>query len=235
MLPGILLILGGLLFAVGAPSYSVRCSSTKNKLTSTQYILPWAAASLALVLAWVCSKVTGGLRDRVLAILILGIFLIFFWGAYEQAGNVLNVWADQSTNRYLTQKAPPPQVIPKVIEDEPGEDGADERRSGSVITRIIRLLKGMVTLKPSEDENKSLAEKVEGAFNPVSTAWFQAINAWAIVFIAPIFAWLWIALDRRGLQPSIPMKMFLGLVLMSGFRLAMMMGAANQENGRSAG
>ena len=58
----------------------------------------------------------GGVRDQVLAILILGIFVMFFWAAYEQAGNVLNIWADQSTNRYLTTAAPPAEVIPTVTE-----------------------------------------------------------------------------------------------------------------------
>ena len=44
---------------------------------------------------------------------------------------------------------------------------------------------------------------------------------------------MWIALDRRGWQPSIPMKMFAGLVLMSA-SMAVMMGAANQENRRTS-
>ena len=80
---------------------------------------------------------------------------------------------------------------------------------------------------------KTWGETVEGAFNPVPTAWFQSINALAIFLIAPVFAWMWIALDRRGWQPSIPMKMFVGLVLMSA-SMAVMMGAANQENRRTS-
>ena len=73
----------------------------------------------------VCLQVKGGVRDRVLAILILGIFVMFFWAAYEQAGNVLNIWADQSTNRYLTAEAPTPDVVPVVIEEAPKKDGEE--------------------------------------------------------------------------------------------------------------
>ena len=48
--------------------------------------------------------------------LVWCILLVFFWAAFEQAGNVLNVWADQSTDRFITEAARPPSVIPEVIE-----------------------------------------------------------------------------------------------------------------------
>ena len=38
-------------------------------------------------------------KDRILAILITGVFVIFFWMAFEQAGNTLTTWADQKTNQ----------------------------------------------------------------------------------------------------------------------------------------
>ena len=70
------------------------------------------------------------------------------------------------------------------------------------------------------------------SFNPVPATWFLSINALAIFLLAPLFAWLWIALDRRGWQPSIPLKMSIGLFLMSA-SMAVMMGAANGEFARS--
>ena len=90
----------------------------------------------------------------------------------------------------------------------------------------------MVTLKkPAGDEGpeQSWREWLLSSFNPMATAWFQSINALAIFLIAPIFAWLWIYLDRRGYQPSIPMKMVLGLLFMSA-SMAIMLGAAKEEN-----
>ena len=41
-----------------------------------------------------------------------------------------------------------------------------------------------------------------------------AINAFAILLFAPLFAWMWAALARRGREPSTPAKMVLGLVLL---------------------
>jgi POT family proton-dependent oligopeptide transporter len=46
----------------------------------------------------------------------------------------------------------------------------------------------------------------------VPTSLFQSINPIYIVILGPIFAWLWTALGKRGLEPSTPAKFGLGLV-----------------------
>jgi POT family proton-dependent oligopeptide transporter len=52
----------------------------------------------------------------------------------------------------------------------------------------------------------------------IPTGWFQSLNSIFIVLCAPFFAWMWIALARRKLNPSAPAKFALGLMLMgSGF------------------
>jgi POT family proton-dependent oligopeptide transporter len=42
--------------------------------------------------------------------------------------------------------------------------------------------------------------------------WFQTVNPIAIVVLAPVVAWIWGALARRGSEPSIPRKFGLGLL-----------------------
>jgi POT family proton-dependent oligopeptide transporter len=42
--------------------------------------------------------------------------------------------------------------------------------------------------------------------------YYQSINPLLIILGAPIFAWLWVALARRNLEPSAPAKFALGLV-----------------------
>ena len=42
--------------------------------------------------------------------------------------------------------------------------------------------------------------------------WFQSVNPVAIVLMAPIVAWIWGALARKGAEPSIPRKFGLGLL-----------------------
>jgi len=57
---------------------------------------------------------------------------------------------------------------------------------------------------------------------------FQSLNAMFIVFFAPLMAWMWVALSRRNLNPSAPVKFALGvfmaglgfLVLVAGIKLS---------------
>lgn len=52
--------------------------------------------------------------------------------------------------------------------------------------------------------------------------YFQSVNPIYIVAFAPVFAWLWVWLDRRRLNPSIPMKFGIGLVQVGlGFAVAL--------------
>ena len=52
----------------------------------------------------------------------------------------------------------------------------------------------------------------------IPTAWFQSANSFFIFIFAPFFAWLWVLLAKRNLNPSAPAKFALGVILMgSGF------------------
>jgi POT family proton-dependent oligopeptide transporter len=44
--------------------------------------------------------------------------------------------------------------------------------------------------------------------------WFQSLNPFLILALAPAFAWMWSALEKRGWNPTQPMKIFWGLVLL---------------------
>ena len=53
--------------------------------------------------------------------------------------------------------------------------------------------------------------------------WFQSVNAIFIVALGPVFASLWVILDRSNLNPSIPLKFGLALVQVGlGFGLIML-------------
>ncbi|MGH8226188.1 MAG: peptide MFS transporter [Gammaproteobacteria bacterium] len=56
-------------------------------------------------------------------------------------------------------------------------------------------------------------------------SWFQSENSLLIILLAPFFAWLWIWLGRRKLDPSTPLKFALGMVFM-GIGFLVMTGAA---------
>jgi POT family proton-dependent oligopeptide transporter len=65
-----------------------------------------------------------------------------------------------------------------------------------------------------------------GWFNfEVPAAWFQALGPVFIIVFAPVFAWLWVWLARRNLDPATPVKFAFGLLLL-GVGFVVMAGAA---------
>jgi POT family proton-dependent oligopeptide transporter len=109
-------------------------------------------------------------RKRFWAILVLFITSRAFWGAYEQAGSTLNLFAERNTNLHAW--------------DFP----------------------------------------LWGLFR---ASYFQSFNSLIILALAPVFAWLWVALGTKN--PSIPMKFVFGLAGV-GAGFAILIPVANSTN-----
>jgi POT family proton-dependent oligopeptide transporter len=65
--------------------------------------------------------------------------------------------------------------------------------------------------------------------------WYQSANPVFILLLGPLFAWLWVWLEKRGLQPPTPVKYVLGLALLSLGYLIMIPGAVEAEGPGRAG
>ncbi len=50
---------------------------------------------------------------------------------------------------------------------------------------------------------------------PFDFMWFQSANPAFIVLLAPVFAWAWLKLEARGMNPSIPRKFAIALILVA--------------------
>jgi proton-dependent oligopeptide transporter, POT family len=59
----------------------------------------------------------------------------------------------------------------------------------------------------------------------VPAATFQSINPIYIILLAPLFAWLWTMLGRRGLEPSAPAKFGLAMIQLGAGFLVLVAGA----------
>lgn len=68
----------------------------------------------------------------------------------------------------------------------------------------------------------------------IPASWFQSINPMAILIFAPLFATLWPLLNQRKLEPSIPSKMAIGLLLLSLGFLILTIPAGMIDNGFTA-
>ncbi len=65
----------------------------------------------------------------------------------------------------------------------------------------------------------------------IPAAWFQSVNPAVILIFAPLFAAMWIALAKRGRDPSTPAKMAGGLVLVGLGFLLLVAGARLSDAG----
>jgi POT family proton-dependent oligopeptide transporter len=59
----------------------------------------------------------------------------------------------------------------------------------------------------------------------IPTPWFQSLNPIFIIVLAPLYSMLWVALARRHMDPTSPVKFALGLIIL-GAGFAVMIGAA---------
>ncbi len=111
-------------------------------------------------------------KQRIMVIVILAFFGIFFWAAFEQAGISLTFLAEQHVDRVITS-----------------------------INFVI------------------------------PTPWFQSVNPLAILMFAPFFAALWLKLKDMGQEPSIPLKMATGLLLLSVGFMVLVFASKTLDNG----
>ncbi|MEU7567568.1 peptide MFS transporter [Streptomyces fradiae] len=63
------------------------------------------------------------------------------------------------------------------------------------------------------------------------SSWFQSLNPLYVMALAPLFAWLWVALSRRGKEPSTLSKFATGLVLIGSSFFVMMLAQAASAGG----
>ncbi|WP_395295919.1 peptide MFS transporter [Kitasatospora hibisci] len=121
-------------------------------------------------------------------------------------------------------------VFSKVKRDKDLDETEQSRMSGYIWFFVAAAVFWMIydqsgsTLSIFADENT--ASTLFGFDFP--STWFQSLNPLYIMALAPVFAWLWVALSRRGKNPSTTVKFAFGLLMIGGSFLVMMlaMGAA---------
>jgi POT family proton-dependent oligopeptide transporter len=67
--------------------------------------------------------------------------------------------------------------------------------------------------------------------NEIPAAWFQSINAIFIFTIAPVFAAMWVSLNKIGKEPNVPLKFTLALALLGVGFLIMHLGDVSAKDG----
>jgi POT family proton-dependent oligopeptide transporter len=114
---------------------------------------------------------------------------------------------------------------------------AEERRRGFVL--VVLFVGSALFWSGYEQAGSSLNLFAERYTNRdiaalhfvIPTEWFQSLNPAFIIIFAPMFAWAWVALARRHLNPSVPAKFALGVILMGSGFLVMAAAAAIVASG----
>ncbi len=73
----------------------------KGEASPTSLIMPIAFGAIAIAMARALGTLEGAARDKSVVIFAAFVFAVFFWMAYEQAGNALNLWAEFHTRLNL--------------------------------------------------------------------------------------------------------------------------------------
>ena len=109
-----------------------------------------------------------------------------------------------------------------------------EERDRLIVVGIL-ILFSLIFWALFEQAGSSLNILTDRGVNRVIFGWevpasmFQSLNAGFIFTIAPLFALLWIALAKRGMEPSTPIKFSVGIVLVGLGFLALVFGMNTSE------
>jgi POT family proton-dependent oligopeptide transporter len=76
--------------------------------------------------------------------------------------------------------------------------------------------------------------KLEFGWLTLYSSWFQSVNSIFIIIFAPMFAYLWIWLAKKNLNPSTPTKFAIGLLFLALGFFMMVMASSIVANGNQA-
>ncbi|MBU0641473.1 MAG: peptide MFS transporter [Planctomycetes bacterium] len=80
-------------------------------------------------------------RDRIIVLVVICVFAILFWVGFEQAANVMNLWADQHTNLHVFRGTAPMMAVDAAGETAPDFDvpgkGLKDWRMSAAMTQSI--------------------------------------------------------------------------------------------------
>lgn len=199
--------------------------------------------------------------DGIIAIFIMAFFTIFFWSAFEQAGSSMNLFAEERTDRALTAETarsvwrwgteegyPLPSYMFALIGAAVSAlwliaefkiKALVASKPVALVLRILGLAVGPALLCFGLGKQLGF---VKEAFFPddfltraeAPADWFQSINPFFILTLAPIFASIWVRLGKLGKEPSTPLKFALGLLFL-GLGFIFMVEGGRQSDAGGAG
>ncbi len=153
--------------------------------------------------------------DRLKVVFIIAFFVIFFWASFEQAGTSMNIFARDYTNRTLVGNwgliykiidfllSVTPMVILTWIIYKLARVIYGKYPLTIVFTSISFIIIWVLVILRVQD-------KIVGDSTIVDTSWFQILNPFFIITLAPLFANFW-----KKYSFTAPQKFAIGLTLLA--------------------
>jgi len=183
----------------------------KNDLDIISYFI-YGAMLIMPIIILSDKSLTSIERKRIIVVFILAFFVIFFWGAFEQAGASLTLFADRQVDRDMSLFVPGWLIMLSGISimyflSKGLKWFFDWRKNMDyIVTGVVALLLIILfTLGyiPNIDKNEFPA------------SWFQSVNPLAVICLAPVFSMIWGYLYKKNIEPSSSKKMAIGLALVA--------------------
>jgi POT family proton-dependent oligopeptide transporter len=186
--------------------------------------LTWVLLAAPVIVAFIIfsdKTLTSIQKRHVGVIFIVCFFVIFFWAAFEQAGDSLTFFADEQTDRMLNWHIPVYYfyivfvillgVIGLLYKKASTNLGGtnDKGLRNSVLGLLILVLLGVV----GTGIYLITSGKPEIFVKDVPPSVFQSLNSFFVVALAPFFAWVWLKMGKY--EPSSPFKMAMGLFFLA--------------------
>jgi POT family proton-dependent oligopeptide transporter len=200
------------------------------------------------ILVWSFLKGSRAEFQMMVAAMVLIVFNVVFWTLFEQAGSSLTLFAERNTVLEIGWTAP----LFAMFRANPvtyylffaavvggvawlawwffawGEEPETRRTMGiASIVLALLVLVGMHFARMKGFGSEPVYVMPAGQT--------QIFNALFIVILAPIFSFIWNALSRRGLEPSIPVKFGLALMGVGAGFLFLVWGSQFANSGFQVG
>lgn len=153
--------------------------------------------------------------DRLKVVFIIAFFVIFFWSSFEQAGTSMNIFARDYTSRTLSGNwgliykiidfilSISPMIILTWIIYKLGKAIFSKYPLTIIFTSISFIVIWILVILRVND-------KMAGSTTLVDTSWFQILNPFFIITLAPLFAKFW-----KKYIFTAPQKFAIGLTLLA--------------------